>query len=190
MRIAVTGTHCCGKTTLVDEFLRLHPDFNHEPEPYSVLEEDYGQMFAAEPSPEDFFQQLEFNISRLRYYQAGARVIFERSPIDFLAYMLALYDMRRSEGTRWLIDRSVDMLKDAIQLLDLIVFLPLSEKDGISMSDSENPELRSAVDCRLVSILNDHDFNLLTTDRPLIVEAMGSTAERMRALESALTESM
>ncbi len=78
------------------------------------------------------------------------------------------------------------MVKDAVQLLDLIVFLPLSAKDGISMSDSEDPELRSAVDCRLVGIFSDHDFNLLTTDRPVIVEAMGSTPERMRALEGAL----
>ncbi len=76
MRIAVTGTHCCGKSTLVGEFVRLHPDFIHEPEPYFALEEDYGQMFAAEPSPEDIYQQLDFNINRLSHYQAGARVIF------------------------------------------------------------------------------------------------------------------
>ncbi|MEP7274548.1 MAG: hypothetical protein ABI882_23865, partial [Acidobacteriota bacterium] len=69
MRVAISGTHSCGKSTLVDEFLLVHPDFTHEPEPYTVLEEDYGEVFAAEPSPEDFFRQLEFNIDRLRSYQ-------------------------------------------------------------------------------------------------------------------------
>ena len=40
MRVAISGTHCCGKSTLIDEFLSAHPDFAHEPEPYTVLQED------------------------------------------------------------------------------------------------------------------------------------------------------
>jgi len=54
MRIAVSGTHGVGKSTLIEEFLRAHPDFVHEPEPYVVLVEDYGEEFSAEPCPEDF----------------------------------------------------------------------------------------------------------------------------------------
>ena len=62
MRIAVSGTHCTGKSTLIDEFLRVHPDFVHEPEPYTVLVEELGEEFSAEPCVEDFQRQLEFNI--------------------------------------------------------------------------------------------------------------------------------
>lgn len=186
MRVAVSGTHCCGKSTLIDEFLLAHPDFTHEPEPYTVLEEDYGEVFAAEPSPDDFYRQLEFNVDRLRRYQSGDRVIFERSPVDFFAYMLAINEVRRSEGTTQLIERSLGMVMDAIQLLDLIVFLPLSDEEGIVMSDSEYPELRSAVNCRLVGIFNNDDFNLFISHRPVVLEAMGSTAQRLRMLESAL----
>lgn len=186
MRVAVSGTHCCGKSTLIDEFLLAHPDFTHEPEPYTTLEEDYGEVFAAEPSPDDFYRQLEFNVERLRRYQPGERVIFERSPVDFLAYLLALNDARRGEDATRLIESSLGIVKDAIQFLDLIVFLPLNDKNGIVMSDSEDPELRSAVNCRLVGIFNDDDFNLLTSHRPVVLEAMGSTAHRLRMLESAL----
>jgi AAA domain-containing protein len=186
MRVAVSGTHCCGKSTLIDEFLLAHPDFIHEPEPYTVLLEDYGEVFAAEPSPDDFYRQLEFNVERLRLYKRGQRVIFERSPVDFLAYLLALNDVRRGEGTARLIERSLGMVMDAIQLLDLIVFLSLNDEDGRVMSDSEDPELRSAVNCRLVGIYNDDDFSLFTSRRPVVLEAMGSTAQRLRMLESAL----
>lgn len=186
MRVAVSGTHCCGKSTLIDEFLLAHPDFTHEPEPYTALEEDYGEVFAAEPSPDDFYRQLEFNVDRLRRYRPGQRVIYERSPVDFLAYLLALNGVRRGEGAAWLIERSLDMVTEAVQLLDLIVFLPLDDEGGFVIPDSEDPELRSAVNHRLAGIYGDDDFNLFTSGRPVIIEAMGSTAQRLRMLESAL----
>jgi len=85
-----------------------------------------------------------------------------------------------------LIERSLGMMKDAIQLLDLIVFLPLKSEDDIVMSDSEDPELRRAVNSRLAGIYNDDDFNLFASHGPVVLEAMGSTAQRLRMLEKAL----
>ena len=81
MRIAVAGTHGVGKSTLIEEFLRLHPEFEYEPEPYAVMVEDYGEEFSAEPCVEDFLRQLEFNLERLG--QHSENVIYERCPLDF-----------------------------------------------------------------------------------------------------------
>lgn len=186
MRVAVSGTHCCGKSTLIEEFLLGHADFAHEPEPYAVLEEDYGEVFAAEPSAGDFYRQLEFNADRLRRYGSGDRVIYERSPVDFLAYLLALDDLRRDPEAAGLVDRSLGIVIDAIQLLDVIVFLPLDDKHRIAMPDSEFPELRTAVDYRLGGIFGDDDLSLFSSHRPVILEVRGSTAERLRILESAV----
>jgi predicted ATPase len=97
MRIAVSGTHCAGKTTLIDEFLRAHPDFAHEPEPYTVLVEDFGEEFSSEPCVDDFYRQLEFNVDRLRHHSYDERVIYERSPVDFIAYILALKDFNTDD---------------------------------------------------------------------------------------------
>ena len=186
MKVAVSGTHCCGKSTLIDRFLITHPDFAHEPEPYAVLEEQYGEAFAAEPSADDFYRQLEFNIDRLRGYESGEMVIYERCPIDFLAYMLALGDLGRDSEATWLAERSLGMVKDAIGLLDLILFLPLDETDGGVMPDSEDGELRIAVDGRLAAIFRDDDYDLFTSSRPVVLEATGSTAQRLLKLELAL----
>ena len=186
MRVAVSGTHCCGKSTLIDQFLITHPDFAHEPEPYTVLEEQYGEAFAADPSADDFYRQLEFNIDRLRSHGSKEKVVYERCPIDFLAYMLALNDLGRDKEAAWLVERSLGMVQDAIELLDLILFLPLDDIDSNVMPDSEDLELRIAVDGRLVGILRDDDFNLFTSRRPAVLEATGSTAQRLLTLEIAL----
>ena len=165
MRIAVSGTHGVGKSTLIDEFLRLHPEFVHEPEPYAVLVEDYGEEFSAEPCVEDFLRQLEFNLERLGQHAAGEKVIYERCPLDFLAYLSAL----DADVSPALLER----ISDAMQQLDLIVYLPF-ELDN----DGEYPKLRRAVDHQLSEIL--------TSANVPIVEATGSTAQRLRAIENAL----
>lgn len=186
MRVAVSGTHCSGKSTLIDHFLIAHPDFAHEPEPYTVLQEDYGEVFTADPSADDFYRQLEFNIDRLRRYQPSERVIYERCPIDFIAYLLALSDLRIDNEATLLVERSFDMVKDGIELLDLIVFLPLDGMDSNGIFNAEDQELRIAVDGWLVDILRGDDLNIFSCGHPMILEARGSTEERLLQIESLL----
>ena len=177
MRIAVSGTHCTGKSTLIDEFLRAHPEFAHEPEPYTVLVEDFGEEFSAEPCVEDFYRQLEFNIDRLRQHARGKRVIYERCPLDFFAYIDAL-DPQSAEP-------SLGLISDPMQNLDLIVYLPLD----VEISESEYPKLRKAVDRRLSAILRDDEFGIFSSCSAAIIEVSGSTAQRLRVIESHICQS-
>ena len=165
MRIAVSGTHGVGKSTLIDEFLLVHPDYLHEPEPYTTLVEDFGEEFSAEPCVDDFLRQLEFSISLLAKHTRDENVIYERCPLDFLAYIEAL----DPTSVHDLLGPIATSLKD----LDLIVYLPI-END-----DDEYPKLRKAVDRRLNAILLDDEFGILSTP---VVEAAGSTAQRLRII--------
>lgn len=165
MRIAVSGTHGGGKSTLIDEFLRLHREFVHEPEPYAVLVEDYGEEFSAEPCVEDFLRQLEFNLERLDQHAAGENVIYERCPLDFLAYLSAL----GADVSQALLKR----ISDAMQQLDLIIYLPLE-----SDNDDDFPKLRRTMDHQLSDILISANVT--------VIEATGSTAQRLRVIANAL----
>jgi hypothetical protein len=186
MRIAVSGTHCCGKTTLIDEFLLAHQEFAHEPEPYTVLQDDYGEVFAAEPSADDFYRQLEFNVSRLRRYRPGGRVIYERSPADFLAYLLALNDLGRDEDALRLANSSLGIVREGLRLLDMIVFLPINHRDGGVVPEGEDVELRREVNRRLEWILIEDGFDLFASNCPVVVEAIGATGQRLRTVEMAI----
>lgn len=171
MRIAISGTHCTGKSTLIDEFLRTHSEFVHEPEPYTVLVEDFGDEFAAEPCVEDFYRQLEFNVDRLRLHSRGERVIYERCPIDFLAY-IAVLDPKA-------IEPALSVVAESIHQLDRIVYLPLTDNDHM---DVEYPKLRKAVDRRLSAIYREDEFGIVSTTGVEILEAIGSTEERLRSI--------
>ena len=171
MRIAISGTHCIGKSTLIGEFLRTHAEFVHEPEPYIVLVEDFGEEFGAEPSVEDFYRQLEFNVERLRLHAPGERVIYERCPIDFLAYIAVL-----DSGA---IEPALGLVSESINQLDRIVYLPLADDDEM---DVEFPKLRKAVDGRLSAIYREDAFGLVSASGIEVVEATGSTEERLRSI--------
>lgn len=186
MRIAVSGTHCSGKSTLIDEFLLANPNYVHEPEPYTSLVEDYGEEFSSEPCVDDFYRQLEFNVDRIRLHSSGKRVIYERSPVDFLAYILALKDLKRDEVDSGLFKTALGLVVGASRNLDLIVFLPVDAADGIDVPDSEDPKLRKAVDSRLVAIFDDDEFGVFGSGGTAFVEARGSTAQRLRMVEHAM----
>ena len=103
------------------------------------------------------------------------KVIYERCPIDFLAYIDALE--RRS------VEALLDPVSKAMQNLDLIVYLPLDDDLTI---ESEYPKLQKAVDRRLNTMLLDDELGIISTR---VVEAKGSTAQRLHVLENAINES-
>ena len=182
MRVAISGTHGIGKSTLIDAFVRRHDNYVVEPEAYEALEDLYGEVFAAEPSAEDFFRQLEYHVGRLRAYGAGDQVVFERSPADYVAYLQALEDLSRGTADARLTERAIETAREAMAMLDLIVYLPC--KGG--GPEMEDPELGGAVDVCLEGILVNDDLSLFGGSRPLVIEAAGTTAQRLRLLEVAL----
>lgn len=186
MRIAVSGTHCSGKSTLVEDFVAAHPDYVHEPEPYEWLEDVYGEAAAAEPSVDDFYRQLELSVDRLRGYEPGARVIAERSPLDFLAYVLALTDSGRTGRDCAAIAAAVERVAAGIAHIDLLVLLPLNDTDGIDVPESEGPELRVAMNDCLVDIVTTDPYSLFVSGRPRIIDVHGTPHQRIRQLERAV----
>jgi predicted ATPase len=174
MRIAISGAHCTGKSTLIDEFLRVHPEFVHEPEPYTVMVDEFGEEFSAEPRAEDFLRQLEFNIDRLKQHGRGERVIYERCPIDFLAYVECL--SRKDQ-----IPIVADVL-ESLKNLDLIVYLPTDNTIDVD----EFPKLRKAVDRRLSEIYHEDDLGIFHASRLNIIEAIGPMEKRLRTVEAAI----
>jgi predicted ATPase len=113
MRIAISGTHCSGKTTLVEELSRALPMYDVVDEPYYLLEEE-GHQFAAVPGLEDFELQLDRSIQEI--VRSARDSLFDRCPVDFLAYLLEQRDFPRCDVASW-----QPSVRHAIDQLDLIV---------------------------------------------------------------------
>jgi hypothetical protein len=180
MTIAISGTHCSGKSTLIDDFVAAHRDYVYEPEPYEWLDDAH-----VEPNVDDFSRQLEISVERLLQYPPGSNVIFERSPLDFIAYVLALVDLGRAARDCAWIDALVERAAVGIAQIDLLVILPLN---GIIAPESEDPELREAMNERLLELVATDEYSLLGGERPRVIEIQGTRTARLRALEGAMPQ--
>jgi predicted ATPase len=166
MRIALAGAHATGKTTLAAELARALPGHRLVEEPYDQLAAE-GHGFAVPPALEDFEAQLECALRGVARERGSA--IFDRSPADFLAYLLTHRDRDRADLGRWLAD-----VRAALNALDLIVFVPIERPDRIAASDAAR--LRRRVDAALRAGLVEDEWGL----GGRVFEVRGTPGERTR----------
>ena len=185
MRIAVAGTHRNGKTTLVEAAAQLHPAFSVEPEPYEQLL-DSGEVFLDESDPESFLLQLRHFVGRLANTRPNDNVIFDRSPLDFAAYILASDERQLGRRTTFVERGVLEIVSEGLANLELIVFLPLRPKSDTSARRS----LRRLADVHLCEIVRSNALGLLEgSQTPTVTELSGSTPRRLAGLLAALEQS-
>ncbi len=173
MRIAFSGTHYSGKSTLVAAFAAEVPEWDVYDEPYWMLTE-LGRHFSNPPTLDDFEEQLEFSIRLIK--ESSNHALFDRSPIDFLAYALVIAEENGEEfdGDKW-----ESRAAEAMALLDCVVFLPLEDPDLIPLPLSEDTDLRRRVDEKLRELIAED----LKTQ---IVEVKGTVEERVKKIKAHL----
>ncbi|RKG90112.1 hypothetical protein D7W82_05025 [Corallococcus sp. CA049B] len=153
MRIAMSGTHRVGKSTLIEDLGEALPEYRVVDEPYHLLEEE-GYEFASPPSLEDFLEQLRRSLELLDEEDAR-NVLFDRCPLDFLGYLLTHEDSDAFDVEEWL-----PRLRSALKTLDLVVFVPIEERDRIRLPAHEDSQQRREVDEKLAWLLLDDPHEL------------------------------
>src|SRR6516165_370187 len=88
MRVGISGTHGTGKTTLAQALCARLPGHVTADEPYYLLEEQ-GYEFGFPPSLEDYRALLACSVRTLSSPPSLPGVVFDRTPLDYLAYMAA-----------------------------------------------------------------------------------------------------
>jgi predicted ATPase len=173
VRIAISGTHGVGKTSLLEALSASLPKYLSVDEPYNVLAED-GHEFADPPTLEDFEAQLEHSIESLTDTDTNSSTLFDRSPVDFVAYIDSI-----EEGDAFDLDDWLPRVSEAMRTLNLVVFVPIEARDRIARSSSDHdPALRQKVDARLREILFDDALGLGLE----VLEVEGSVAQRVQAV--------
>jgi predicted ATPase len=167
MRIAISGTHFSGKSTLVEALSEALPQYTTVEEPYYLLQEE-GYEFTELPSIEDFELQLERSIENLN--ENAPNVVFDRCPVDILGYLLSHADVKAFDLEEWL-----PRVQTAIRKLDLVVFIPIEEPDRIVLPASQDAAYRQRVDEKLKEIIRENAFDLEVE----VLEVTGSPRTRV-----------
>lgn len=177
MRIAISGTHRTGKSTLAEDLAALLRDHLLIGEPYHDMAED-GYPFSHPPSLDDFEAQLEHSLLSLADREPN--VLFDRCPLDFLGYLATHDEAGRFEADAWL-----PRIRAAVRTLDLVVFVPIESVDRIALSasdDDDDGRSRAKVDDELRRLWLDDPFSLAVD----VVEVEGPAHRRVEAVMARL----
>lgn len=176
MRIVVSGTHASGKSTLISDFARRHPEYEVLPDPFELMDESRDA-----PSAALFAAQLRVAADRLDPAETSADLIAERGPLDFLAYLLALDNLTGSSSSSELLERSTSLTAEALARIDLLVVLPLTAGDAIAVGADEGLALRDEMNDVLLELIDDSVF---TGPGLTVVEIVGDRMTRLAELEA------
>ncbi|WP_033337636.1 AAA family ATPase [Catenuloplanes japonicus] len=168
MRIAVSGTHGIGKTTLAEALCARLPGHVMVDEPYYLLE-DQGYEFGFPPSSEDYRAMLACSVRSLRS-PSTPRAVFDRTPLDYLAY-LAAHGADPSEQA----DASTVRL--AFATLDLLIIAVITPESERVLPAAELPGLRSRVNDALLELVYDDPLDAWK-DTP-VLELSGPLDDRL-----------
>ena len=179
MRAGISGTHGTGKTTLAQALCAHLPGHVTADEPYYLLEEE-GYEFGFPPSLEDFRALLARSVRSLTSPPRLPGVIFDRTPLDYLAYLAAAgADPSDEAGDA--------ALRPALTSLDLLVITLITPETEQALPDAELPALRSQMNDALLELVYADPLNAWG-DIP-VLELSGPLDGRLdlvlRALEQA-----
>lgn len=196
MRIAISGSHSLGKSTVVNDWVAAHPEFRREEEPYRALALNgpYEILFRESSTRLHNGIQLYYNISRInRYSSVDDDVIFDRAPVDYLAYSQYTADQGSTDIDSAFLASMVPAVRESLDHLDILAFVPKSEAWPVEMeADGIRPvdhAYRDEVDAIFKQIYRGGRFAVMPAlHPPLMLELVGSRQQRLDQLRDAIAE--
>jgi hypothetical protein len=196
MRIAISGSHSLGKSTVVTDWVAAHPEFRREEEPYRALALNgpYEILFRESSTRLHNGIQLYYNISRVnRYSSAADDVIFDRAPVDYLAYSQYTANQGSTDIDSAFVASMVPAVRESLDHLDILAFVPKSEAWPVEMeADGIRPvdhAYRDEVDAIFKQIYREGRFAVMpAVHPPLMLELVGSRHQRLDHLREAIAE--
>jgi hypothetical protein len=196
MRIAISGSHSLGKSTVVNDWIAAQPSFRREEEPYRALGffGPYEIKFREASTRLQNGIQMYYNISRIhRYSNASDDVIFDRAPVDYLAYSQYTANQATTDIDDAFVASMVPAIRESLDHLDILAFVPKSEAWPVAMEeDGIRPvdhAYRDEVDAIFKEIYRENRFDVMPKENPpLLIELVGPAEQRLEQLRKAILD--
>ncbi|QNI60220.1 AAA domain protein [Synechococcus sp. BIOS-U3-1] len=192
MRIAISGSHSLGKSTLVWDWVKRHPQYTREEEPFRALDSEmYDIRFRQESNRLHNGIQMYYNASRVNLYSSiNDCVIFDRAPVDYIAYSQYTADKEATDIDDAFVAAMVPRVRETLQRLDLLVFIPMTDRWPVELEDDGirpvDLPYRAEVDALFKQIYRDERFSVIPEmNRPKLIELWGSRGQRLERLQQA-----
>ena len=165
MRIAISGCQNSGKTTLLNNFKAVWPQYSTPTKTYRDLIKDNSLEHSSKATKETQLDILSFMITQLGEYDKTSKVVYDRCPLDNLVYTLWCHEKGVEGFDKLFVDQTISLVKESMRSLDIIFLLrydPLIKIEDDGLRDT-NIEYIKEID-NIFGVLSDQYTHNLSAD--------------------------
>jgi hypothetical protein len=140
-KIGVMGTQCIGKTTLIDDMILQWPQLSRPEKSYRNLIKEKKLPVNKNGTKESQEAILNFLVDEAMGNYGKKKMIFDRTPLDNLAYSLWLYDKQTSDIDEAFIDKTVSIVRNAMKFYSVLFYIPLCKENDVLLTVKENRDI-------------------------------------------------
>jgi len=197
MRIAICGSACQGKSTLVNDILKNWPEYKRSNESYRALLKKEKIKINKEVDKDGQWKILNCLIDDIQHTEKGDKILFDRCPLDNLVYSLWAEDKQSSDIDKEFINKCIPLVKESMKAIDIIFFLPITKVSPVKLEIKETREIDKEFIKEIDNIFKGIEYNLTRhsvcpfmadDDRPPIIEVFGNPEQRIEMIKLYLDE--
>lgn len=192
MRLCVSGTSSQGKSTFIKDFIKEWPS-------YSTPETSYRSFVKNKHSKKGTkdmqWRILNDMIDRLQKTDHEDKIIFDRCPLDNLAYTMYLFSKGLGKVDEKFVNKTMTLCKEMFKFVDIIFFIPITKAVEDIAYDNDrfqkdkkkgivDEDFRAEIDTIFKALKYDWDVNMASNifdprDKPAMIEIFGEPFERI-----------
>lgn len=196
MRLAVSGTACIGKTTLINDMVKTWPAYTANR--FNYREKLKEGQHSKSCTQETQWMILNDMIDELQKYSSTDYVIFDRCPLDNLIYSMWAFEHNEGDINAEFIAKCIPLVRESMRLLDIVFFLPITKVAPVGIVSNGTRETDETyikeIDNLFKALVSQYQHTLEKSvffpkdDCPGIIEIFGSPLQRIELLKQYLNE--
>lgn len=192
MRIAISGSACQGKSTLVNDFLKQWSMYKRSDESYRKAIKNDGIKHSKQGTKDSQWKLLNCLLDDLQASSKDDYVIFDRCCLDNIVYSLWCNAKNSSDIDDEFIKKCIPLVQQSMHYLDIIFFLPITQVAPVPITEKEGRESDPEYIKEIDNIFKVISYGLNQTgespffpkeDRPPIIEIFGTPEQRIEMLK-------
>jgi hypothetical protein len=192
MRIAISGSACQGKSTLIDDIIKRWPMYARSAESYRKIIKEENIPLNKEVIEDGQWRILNCLIDDIQKTSKDDYVLFDRCPLDNLVYSLWANSKDSSKVSDEFIKKCIPLIKETMHSLDIIFFTPITKFSPIPKEARETRNIEEEYIKEIDNLFKAIEHSYTRTgsspffpdeDRPPIIELFGTREERIAMAE-------
>lgn len=192
MRIAISGSACQGKTTLINDFIKQWPMYKRSEETYRKIIKKKNAKINKEGTKDSQWEILNAMFNDLQNTTSEDFIIYDRCCLDNIVYSLWHNAKQTSDIDDEFIKKCISIVQQSMHFIDIIFFLPITRVAPVPITPKKHRETDPEYIKEIDNIFKVISHGLSTTgkspffpdeDRPPIIEIFGSPEERIEMVK-------